>query len=1002
MRFAICASLALAVTSVAQVQSDQAQSPQGEFHAKSAYAEFLQTQQGPWVVQWNAATLTPRALYGQGLPIGNWQQNTLQAAREHALQALRDHRDLLGLGTSEFRESIGARMGRTWSFKFDQYFRGLPVVGGRADVRINMSGRIAMLGSTAFPVPATFDTTPVVGEELATALAWRALGKDPTGVQQPGSTVAPRLVIWGDVDAADVAPFALAWEVSVSNVDRNGDGPIGRYYVDAKTGAVLHYRSDKHECGFVGCTNPIHETAPPAAATPTLAPVATTVTVTAWTRTGNDGYSALVNTPLRGIVLNVPGVGTRTTDQNGEFTIDIAAPVTITVGALDGTHHNAIAGANAPSASVLVTPGVNATIQLLTSAATTNEAAHPTTAYWVDETNEWIRSILDLNNASVLTAMNTISGISPTVNIASTCNAYYTNNTINFYNAGGGCSNTAFSTVISHEWGHGLDDRFGGISNATGDGLSEGWGDIIGMYLVDSPLLGSGFQTANVALRRGDNTLLYPQTGAAVHTAGQVWMGFAWRYRENLRAAFGTAQALQISDDTVVGSIVADAANQVDAVTQVFIADDDDGNLANGTPHYAQLSAAAIAKNLPYPQIQVASIAHTPLGNTSVRLTPRMVNCTAAVVSSGTLTDVRLVYNAGAGSQTRSMIPNGALNGFRALLPGIVSGTVSYHLEAVHSGGTTVRLPATGEYSYVVSVPPTGPFVAFHTQTFDAGAAGWTHARVSGVSTDDWQIGAPNGKSGSSSGVTWADPTAAGSTGSVYGNDLGAGTANGAYPNNMNYYLRSPVFNCTGRTGVTLRFKRWLTVEEGQYDRATVSVNGTQVWVNAEIGHHRDAAWTTVEYAIPMADNNPSVQVEFRLVTDAGLTLGGWNIDNFELGERYTAPLAAELRMTPEMTTPGSTVTVDVRTQGGPKLLYLVIGDTTGPLLFPGVPPVLVGGNYFALPGVSDPTGVYTTTFGSPMPASTVGLLWYSQVLTLDATNTTIVTSNQWLNLFRQ
>ena len=563
------------------------------------------------------------------------------------------------------------------------------------------------------------------------------------------------------------------------------------------------------------------------------------------------------------------------------------------------------------------------------------------------------------------------------------------------------CANTAFSTVISHEWGHGLDDRYGGISNSTGDGLSEGWGDILGMYLVDSPMLGSGFQTANVALRRGDNTLLYPQTGAGVHTAGQVWMGFAWRYRENLRAAFGTAQARAISDDTVIASIVANATNQTNAVTQVFIADDDDGNLNNGVPHYAQLSAAAITKNLPYPQIQVASVNHTALGNTSARLTPRLVNATASATSSGSITQVRLVYNAGAGSQTRVMVPNGLVNGYRGMLPGIASGSVSYHVEATHSSGTIVRTPATGEYTYVVSVPPTGTFVGFYSETFDTGAAGWTHARTSGTGTDDWQLGAPNGKTGTSQTVTWSDPSAAASTGSVYGTDLGAGTSNGAHPNNINYYLRSPVINCSGRTGVTLRFKRWLTVEESFYDQATVSVNGVQVWVNPVSGHLRDSAWTTVEYAIPAADNNPSVQIEFRLVADAGLNLGGWNIDNVELGTRFTPPLDAELRMTPEQAANGAPINIAVSTQGGPKLFYLVIGDTAGPTIFAGVPPILVGGSFFiALPDVTDASGNYAASFGAPLSPNANGLVWYSQVVTLDATNTNVVVSNQWLNLF--
>ena len=32
-----------------------------------------------------------------------------------------------------------------------------------------------------------------------------------------------------------------------------------------------------------------------------------------------------------------------------------------------------------------------------------------------------------------------------------------------------------------------------------------------------------------------------------------------------------------------------------------------------------------------------------------------------------------------------------------------------------------------------------------------------------------------------------------------------------------------------------------------------------------------------------IADGNPSVQIEFSLVTDAGLTFGGWNIDDVEI-----------------------------------------------------------------------------------------------------------------------
>jgi len=137
-----------------------------------------------------------------------------------------------------------------------------------------------------------------------------------------------------------------------------------------------------------------------------------------------------------------------------------------------------------------------------------------------------------------------------------------------------------------------------------------------------------------------------------------------------------TPQHIAISDADVIGSIVANATNQANAVVQVFVADDDDGNLANGVPHYAELSAAAIAKGMPYPQLQLISIAHAPLANTTQQLTPRRVDCTAAIVTSGAVTDVRLVYNPGTGAVTRNMKPNGLANGYSGMLPGLNSGAM--------------------------------------------------------------------------------------------------------------------------------------------------------------------------------------------------------------------------------------------------------------------------------------------------------------------------------------
>ena len=997
MRNIALASLWLVVPSLLLAQEPTQPEP---LASKAALQEF-QEEGGQWIVRWHPATGTPGTIYGTGRKIADWRENSLGEGRRHARQVLKDQAELLGLGQSTFTEVIGARMGRTWSFTFDQSFRGIPAIEGRVDVRVNMSGVIAMMGSRAWPIPANFNTMPALDANIAQAAAWASLGGEPAG-----NAPAPRLVIWGDIDSARIAPFYLAWEVAVHDI---AGGTYGRYYIDAQTGRELHFQNDKHDCAITGCqpmaeASKVEETVEidtVNAASVTLtevprddalvAPTITTVTLMAWTRIGVDAGSPLQNVPLRNIILNVPGVGNMTTDSLGQFDIDITSPVTISVNGLNGTHHAPITGVNQPVGSVTVNPGVNATIQLLTSGASTNEAAHTTASYWTDRSNVWARGIL--GNTS---QMNTASGIGVAVNITNTCNAYYTNNTTNYYQAGGGCSNTAFSSVVAHEWGHGLDARYGGISNSNAEGLSEGWGDIIGMYQLDSPLLGSGFQSPGVPLRNGNNSRIWPYSTTSPHGAGQVWMGWAWRFREALRASLGTNAAVLLSDDLVLSSIVADATTRQDAVLEVFIADDDDGNLLNGTPHYAELESASIQKGIPYPQVVLAQLTHTPLNSTAEKLSPREVFCVATPLS-GSINQMRIVYSAGGPSITRNMHPTGAADQFLAMLPAVASGVVTYRIEAVHSSGTIVREPTTGDFTYSIN---SGTFGTFFQEGFEGTAPGWVSAQI--ATQNDWQIGVPQGKSGTSSGVAWTDPGAAAAGTRAYGNDLGIGNFNGAYQPNVHNYLRSPVINCTGKTGVRIRFSRWLTVEEGIFDEAGLYCNGQLVWQNQQNGNHIDTSWQSVEYSVPWADNNPSVQFEWRLVTDGGLNLGGWAIDEVEVGETIAVTSDAELRFTPEQVVQGNTMTLQVDTPSNSRPYLLLVGDSAGPTVVSGFPTIFVGGNYAVIGGQTNAAGTDIWSFAAPSVPSAIGLRYYSQVFTVDATFSNFVVSNRSTNLITQ
>ncbi len=150
----------------------------------------------------------------------------------------------------------------------------------------------------------------------------------------------------------------------------------------------------------------------------------------------------------------------------------------------------------------------------------------------------------------------------------------------------------------------------------------------------------------------------------------------------------------------------------------------------------------------------------------------------------------------------------------------------------------------------------------------------WT---VSGL----WAFGQPTGGGGQYGGP---DP-ASGHTGTnVYGYNL-----SGDYENSLpERHLTTTALDCTGLTEVTLKFWRWLGVEQSTYDHAYVRVsndgtNWTTVWSNSSVVS--DTSWVQQEFDISaVADDQPTVYIRWTMgTTDGSWRYCGWNIDDVEI-----------------------------------------------------------------------------------------------------------------------
>ena len=144
-----------------------------------------------------------------------------------------------------------------------------------------------------------------------------------------------------------------------------------------------------------------------------------------------------------------------------------------------------------------------------------------------------------------------------------------------------------------------------------------------------------------------------------------------------------------------------------------------------------------------------------------------------------------------------------------------------------------------------------------------------------------WAFGQPTGNGGEYGNP---DPSSGATGPNVYGYNL-----NGDYVNNMpEYHLTTTAIDCSDLTQTTLKFQRWLNVEQPAYDHAYVRVsNNGSTWTNvysngAEV---TDASWTPVSFDISaIADGQSTVFLRWTMgSTDISWLYSGWNIDDVEI-----------------------------------------------------------------------------------------------------------------------
>jgi Zn-dependent metalloprotease len=528
------------------------------------WQQFL-ANHGTWYVHFNEENALPHRAYGQPIPV------TGTSAEEKAMNFVINHLQVFGINPDELSEPVvNTSAKHTW-VAYSQIVNGIEVLTSNLTIKL-YNNSVIMFGCDVYDEEVLSNELSIT-ENQAIQFASAGIDQEITAVQ-----------ISSDLHLLPVPGFRSAsikwvYEANVRCVNENNVPSDYYTLIDAQNGQIL-YRSNKvmhHNCSNEKAAGKKKIKMMGVPAEEEELDVQVTATAEVFP---DNPYGTLTTLSLRNLYVNVGGTN-YVTDENGFVNIP-EDPGVAAQFRLQGEWCRIFTDG--------VTPGINMILQAgnndfsFDSFATVRErSAYVSVQSIHDHMKAWMPSFTDMD-------------IQLTTNIdeAGECNAFYDGASINFFNIGGGCNPTSLvADVVYHEYGHGINNTYYNSlgSNFQNGAMNEGYADYWAISLSNNPNLGAGFYTDNEdGIRRYDlEPKRYPEDLVGqVHADGEIICG-AWYDTHLLMGAdwnttmpifLGAYPGLQAN--TLNGN---EGAAFTDVLLDALQADDDDGDISNGTPN---------------------------------------------------------------------------------------------------------------------------------------------------------------------------------------------------------------------------------------------------------------------------------------------------------------------------------------------------------------------------------------------------------------------------------
>lgn len=784
---------------------------------QSASWQAFETKHGHWYAEFNVLTSKPMRAAGKGiqlLPTGDLAAKSLHfiqtelADYKFPINDLRFHKI-----NSNDRYSV---------VNFKQQYKGLEILNSSVALHVATGEKVSAFTANvfdAFELNTVASITPNAIETFATN---GLSGTIHTVIVSPDLKVLP-------IPTKVGYEFKLVYEVSVKG---KADFPFEyRTLLDAHTGQL--YTRQNRVCSHSSAASyEVKGDVKDNASQPT------------------QSY-ALPNMRVR-----IAGTD-YFTDANGVLEYDGALPVSATV-FLQGPFCRTLIGEvgnTVPSYEVTIEESVSE-IVLPASADLSAVSAF----YHVNVVHDFMRAELEENFDDIDFPIVT------RVEIEGSCNAYY-DGSLNFLQQGTCWPSAQMGDIVYHEYGHGINyDYYNYLGGYFDNGsVGEGYADVWGLAITGNPILAQGFTigSTNSSIRRYDqNPKRYPEdlTGQ-VHDNGEIIAGAWW----DLGQMIGLEAMFDIFVDSHLGIPMRpdgqEGALYSDILFQALLADDDNGDLTDGSPNSNQIIEAFDMHGI---VLQIAAdIAHEPI---PVRVPDALIqidfdldidfNYTPFVSEVG----VRYKANDVDTYQFTNGVILGTPTEYLALLPSYPAGTVvEYYFELQDNlGGASFVSPfrVADDNSNVPHYLLVG-FSEKAADNFFGTADQWTlGADDDDADTGHWEIGSPNATTGGGGIVqTGTDHTPTSDNFCAFTGNASPGDGVGVNDVDAGKVtLTSPAFNVVQFIEPTFSYWRWFTNDQGanpENDNLEVEIsNDGENWVYVENMNVPDHSWRMVAFKV--------------------------------------------------------------------------------------------------------------------------------------------------------